>query len=298
MEVLKETLIALGVSSDAIDALTAEDKPEGFDQKEYITNLVTEREEFYLTKFKPQIESEYKDRTEKERYAATIKPIQSRIDKQLKDLGATPEQIKEVKGDVGVDPKKGIELIGKLAAKGIQSASVKTESEALTKALEEVDKWKTEASQRTEEIEVLKQTFEADKTKLEKEYEQKEVNRNKSRHFSEVLSGEAFDGVKKIGDIGKVMKMYIDEYGYDIRPSEDGKSWKVVSTDGTAAISIDGKRTYKGVEEMMVDVARQKHLFPEHNGGKDRKVGTHERIIDGKKVNTGGASFLADALAD
>jgi len=282
----------MGVSENVITVLAAEEKPEGYDEETTIAEAVKEREEFYGTKLKPEIEAAYKERTEKERYAATIKPIQSRLNKQLAALGASKEEIETIKGDVGIDPKKAIDLIGTLANKATEDAAKATNSDDLIAAKAEITKWKQEASARAEELDTAKAGFEVEKQKMLSDYDAKEVARNKSRIFSDTLGGESFKSIKNIGMANEVMALYMDRHGYDIKPSEDGTSWIPVAKDGTAAISINKKNTYKTVEEMMLDVARHNHMFPEHNGGQDRQVGEGERVIDGTVVKTGSVEYL------
>ena len=300
MKELKDLLLALGVSSEVITELTQEDKPDDFNTAAKIAEVVSEREQFYVDKLTPQVEADYKKRTEAERYASTIKPIQSRLAKKLKELGATEEEIKAASNEIGVDPKKGIDLMSKLAdrkAEQAQEGKKGDDVEALKTAREEINKWKEIATEREELLESKNEEIEQLGVKYEQEKNDFVTSFERDRYFNNVLKGESFQGMKKLRNADKVLKLYMEEHGYSIGRSEDG-NWLPVGKDGTKAISIDGKRTYKNVEEMLVDVARHGQLFPEHNGGKDRKVGNHERVIDGKKFNNEGVDFLEQSMRD
>lgn len=296
MEELKEILSALGVSSSAIAPFLVDEKPADFDAEAAIADIVKEREEFNRTKLKPSIEADYKERTEKANYAKTIKPIQAKLSQQLAAAGATKDQIAEASSDVGIDPKKAIELLGVIATTKPEPSNETKPDERLQNALEELKKYKTLSSERAAAIEEREAAIEALKESTAAEKQAFIDGFERDSFFNTTLQSDAFKGIKKVADLPDIMKMYMNKRGYDLRRDEESGKFKPTSADGTPAIALDGKRTYKDAEEMMVDLARAGNLFPDHKGGEDRKVGNHQRVIDGKTINHQGASFLEKFL--
>lgn len=287
MEELKKLVKALGVPQATIDALTADTPPEDFDASKAIKEAVAEREQFFVQKNKKAIEEAYEEEEKGKRYAATVNPLINRYAKIAISMGATSEEVKDL------NIKELADLIDSKKDEAISAAS-KTGDEELRKQVNEYKaKWSAEA-ERAKELEAAKPLY-------EKEVEQRYAEQFKAtkidNKFGKMLQGEKFKGIKNVGKLDKVLKLYLQEAGYKIDLDENENLRGLMAKDGTAAINLEGNRVYDNFEDLAVDVARANDLFPAHNGGEGGPKLSSERIINGEKKSVGeGANWLKSRL--
>lgn len=289
MEELKQIALAFGAPAALINAALKEEKEEGFDLKAQIAEAVTEAEEVRLIKLKPAIEAEYEEREKENRYKATVTPIINKYRKLAESLGATSADLE------GKDAKQLAGIIEKRIE--VKTTEVQTQTDEGLRT--ELNEYKNKFATTARELEELRNAIPQKEKELKDRYAQRDQERTVERLLASKLRGEAFADVKNVADLPEVMAFYIQKEGYTLKPTEDGKNLDVFSKDGSIALSLDKSRKVTDADSFLVDLARHKKLFPDHNGGGgDELPKLGERTVGGKKVNYAGANFLAESMGE
>lgn len=286
MDELKKLLLALGVPEAKISLLTSDEKPEGFDATAVITEVVGEREKFYETKLTPKIEEAYEERTKGATYAATIKPIQNRLEKVLKGMGATPEELKEL------DAKALIDLIDARKEAAISEAS-KSSDDDLRKKVNDLQAKLTASG---EAITKMESEHELNLKNVKTQVEQERKSEKISSGLTRILSGDRFKDIKDVGHLDRVISLYVKESGYAFELNEDGSLKPIMAKDSTDAINLSGNATYGNAEDMLYDIAQANKLFPSHNGDDDAPLSTQKVVGSDNKQYSSSVSFLKKAM--
>ncbi|CAH1002679.1 hypothetical protein LEM8419_03551 [Neolewinella maritima] len=287
MKELEKLALELGATPDFIAKLTAEDKPEGFDATAEIKQFAKEREAFTVEKHTKAIQDAYEESEKGKRYAATVTPLVNKLTKAF-NLDKAEVEGKDIKDVIALAASKQEEAVSK--------ATSATDAELRAQLQEYKDKY-VGAEER---ISTMEAELPAKKAELEKSYAERDDAREIDKYLMGFVSSDKFKDAKDIGDPSDVLKVYMDRLGYKLavdRANPDKPVVKMLSADGTTALTLDGKHKIENPADGLLAIARAKKMFPEHNGGRGDDPNPNERVIGGKKINTGGASFLSEALA-
>lgn len=287
MDELKELLLAAGFPAATLDVLAAEEKPEDYDKAKVIKEAVEGREKFYLTKLTPKIENEYEERTKGDKYAAIVKPIQNRLERLAKEVGATPEELKDL------DAKALIKVIEAKQSDAI-AAAAQTSDEELRK---QVNALRGELSTVTEEKTAMDAQHQQDIENIKAETAKDRKREKISALVTRELASEAFKGIKDIGKLDRVMAIHMEDAGYSLDLDDEGHLKPVMLKDGTDAINFERNATFTSATDMMLEVARRGKLLRTHNGDDDAPApGAGGKVTGSGKQFNSSVAFLEKSM--
>ena len=280
MEYLKALALQLGATPDFISKLA--DPPEGFEPAVEVKKFAEGREAFYVEKHTPTIEKAYEERVKGERYAAIVKPL---INKLAKDFDLSKTDLE------GKDVKDVIALASAKQGEAVKAAATETDKELR----ESLEQYKSKYTQATGKIEELERVLPEKEEELKRTYAERDDAREIDKYLSTVVNSDRFKEAKKVGKLDKVLKLYAQDYGYKFavdRTEEDKPRVKIVATDGTTALTLDGKHKLENPDDGLVAIARAEGLFPDHNGGRGETPDPNKRIVGDKEIAAAGENFL------